>query len=426
MHKIFKFIIGFLIVGLLAGVGTYAFMFNHRRGPNPGQEAGRNLYIVVAGNISSKLRLSGRANFLVSENIAFTTNAHVKEKLVNDGDSVEKGQVILRLNEEDLIYELENARGKYLSAKAHLDEIENWQNSSNYISSKNQLANVLTRCKDSERKYKENQDLLQAKAISKQDLDTSEYDLKLARSDLDVAKASFKETAAKGEEKAQEEARSAFTVAEIDFRKAKEATAHKEIIAPISGVITIRQKSPDNSADSLEKLLSKNSSVSASDIILTISDQSIFTVDVQVDEFDVYRVKENQPCKITIPALPGKEFTGHVVSISATSSETSRAVYQVRCQLDQLNPPVRLGMSGNVEILLAEKKNILVVPTSALVKKGTTTGVYLAGSGSDRFCPVSVGLNNGDMAEIAEGLSAGQKILSIVPAKLLNSESNGV
>jgi len=423
MNKIFKFILSLLIAGLFAGVGIF-FMFNRGQSLNSNQEDYQKIYTVTARNISSNLQLSGKVNYLISEDVVFTTNARVKEKLVKDGDRVEKGQMLIRLNEEDLIYALENARVKYINANNKLNEIKNWQGSSSYISSKYQLANASARCEDVEKKYKENLDLYQAKAISKQDLDSSEFELKLARSELEITKAQFTETMAKGDKKAMEEAQSEFIMADIDFRKAKEAMAHKEIFATVSGVITIKQN-PSDSGSAIQKLFSENMSVSPGDIFMTISDKSILTLDVQVDEFDVYRVKENQPCKISIPALPGSEFSGHLVSISSVATEASRALYRVRCQIDQLNPTARVGMSGDVEILLEEKRDVLVAPTSALAKKETVTGVYSVESGSPHFCPVKVGLNNGDLAEILEGISAGQKILRIVPANLLNSKSNG-
>jgi|GEM_PF-2515872 len=427
MRKISKSILSVFILVPLAGVGILTIMLNWGKGFNPNQAAQQDIYTVSAGNISSTLHLSGKVGYLISEDVVFTANARVQERLVKDGDWVEKGQVLLRLNEEDLKYELENARIKYLNAKERLAEIRDWHNSSTYISSKSQLDYAMARCEEAEKKYKENLELYQAKAISKQELNSSEFDLKRARSDLEVAKAQFAETAAKGDEKALEKARSEFIIADIDFRKAQEAMAHRDILAPVSGVVSIKQSS-SSSSDSrtaLEKLFSKNTTVSAGDIFVTISDQSILTVDVKVDEFDVYRVKENQPCKICIPALGGRQFSGHVASISPMASENSQAFYLVRCQINQLNPPLRLGMTGQVDIFLEEKRNVLVVPTSALVKKEGVSGVYLAESDPPRFCPVRVGLNNGELAEILNGLSAGQKIFRIVPAKLLTSESNG-
>lgn len=419
MRKFFKVVISFLIVGLLAVVGIYIFIFSRRH--TPVQKACQDVYTVAAGNISSSLRLSGKVSYLISKDVTFPpTNACIKEKLVRDGDMVKKDQVLIRFNEEDLIYGLETARVKYLSAKNKLDEVKNWYSSSVYIGSKYHLVNSSAKCEDAEKRYKENLNLYQAKAISKQDLDRSELELQQARSDLEIAKAQFTETAAKGNEKALKGAQSEFIIADIDFRKGEAAMDYIEIVAPVSGVITIKQQQSQSPGSSLEKLLTENMAVSPGDIFMSISDQSRLAVDVQVDEFDVYQVKENQPCKISIPALPGKEFFGSVAFISSIASQESRSFFRVRCQIDQLDPPVMVGMSGNVEILLEEKKDVLVVPTSALVKKGMITGVYLAETGSLNLCPVSLGLNDGDLVEILDGLSAGQKILRFVPASLLD------
>jgi HlyD family secretion protein len=269
--------------------------------------------------------------------------------------------------------------------------------------------------------YEEDLELYDAKAISRHDLDRAKRDVKRAEIDLLTAQAQLEETKIQGNKSARQQARSEFICAEIEFRDAEEAMKHKEIVAPCTGIVTIEKQGSTATGEAVNKAVSENRNVSPGDILMTVEDRSRLAVAVRLNEYDVYNIREGQSCMISIPALPGQPFPGRVVSISPKSSDREESFFQMICQIDQINPPLKFGMSAYVQLLLKERKNVLFVPTSALVTKDMRTGVYVPGKVEPEFYPVRIGIKNYDVAEILDGLTEGLQILCRVPASLLVS-----
>ena len=114
--------------------------------------------------------------------------------------------------------------------------------------------------------------------------------------------------------------------------------------------------------------------------LMTLSDMSIVTAEVKVDETDIVNVKMGQSADVTIDAVPGKVFQGHVTEIGSqavlrssglattqTTTSTQEAKdFKVVITLE--NPPdnLRPGLSTTAKIKTAEKKNVVAVPIQAL------------------------------------------------------------
>jgi HlyD family secretion protein len=384
-----------------------------------GRESAVNpdIYLVAKGDVVQEIKLSGIIQPLFKEDVASAVQARIKKSLVKDGDLVKKGQLLLEMNEEDLISNLESARSKLLRAKARYEEIKNWQNSQTYVGAKSQAENAQIDYQEKNRTYQQNQELYKAKAISQQDLIRSKLELERARTSLSGAQAAFEDAKQKGNQDALKQTHSDYIIAQIAFRDAQKALTHKDIIAPCSGLIMFKQQTT-TATGTVEKSVSENRIVTPGEILMSIGDRDNFTVDGPVDEFDVYKIHLNQPGVVSVPALGGKKFASKIVSISSSKSQKG-TFFNIRNLIEKPDPQIKVGLSANVEIPLEERKGVLVVPVSALVKRGDTYGVFLKQDGEvPKYQPVKVGLSNSEVAEITQGLAAGQKILRRVPSRL--------
>ena len=113
---------------------------------------------------------------------------------------------------------------------------------------------------------------------------------------------------------------------------------------------------------------------------MTLSDMSIVTSEVKVDETDIVNVKIGQDADVTIDAIPGKIFKGKVTEIGSqavlrtsglatTQSTTSnQEAKDFKVVVTLANPPenLRPGLSTTAKIKTAEKKNVLAIPIQAL------------------------------------------------------------
>jgi HlyD family secretion protein len=379
-------------------------------------EAGQDVYVVTKGDVVRKIQLAGIIQPLVKEDVASAVSARIKRIFVKDGDLVKKGQILVQLNEEDLISNLETARSKLLKAKAKYEEVKDWQKSATFINAKSQVENAKTDFEEKTRVYEQNQVLYKAKAISKQDLTKSRFDMERSRAALTGAKATLKDTKIKGNQDALRQARADYIIAKIGFKDAKSALGFKDIVAPYSGIVMFKQQTT-TALGTVEKSVSENRSVSPGEILMSIADRDSFTVDTPVDEFDVYKIHLKQAGVASVPALGGKKFATRIVEISSNKSEQG-TFFKIRNLIEKPDPKIKVGLSASVEITLEEKAGVLVVPVSALVKRGDNYGVFIKHNQNIQFHPVQIGLNNNEEVEIVKGLTAGQKILRRVPSRL--------
>jgi HlyD family secretion protein len=156
---------------------------------------------------------------------------------------------------------------------------------------------------------------------------------------------------------------------------------------------------------------------------ITLADLTTFHIDLPVDELDVAQLVADQAARITLDALPDREFNGRVTRIAplATRSEQGTTTYEVTVELDGDSPGVRPGMTAVVEIITSVKENTVLVPRRALlledgksfVRIWTTDGPTDPISGEPAFerREVTTGLSNSQVIEILSGLEAGEKVL---------------
>jgi HlyD family secretion protein len=199
--------------------------------------------------------------------------------------------------------------------------------------------------------------------------------------------------------------------------------------------------------------------------LMTLADMSVITAEVKVDETDIVNVQIGQPADITVDALPGKVFKGHVTLVGdqallrstgiATSQSTSGTEeakdFKVVVTLDAPSSELRPGLSTTAKITTAHKANVLSLPIQALTmhnpdddktkaaggvqaassstasaaKSAPAQGVYIVdkdkgGKLRAKFVPVTTGITGATDIEVLSGLKEGDEIV-IGPYKTLRA-----
>jgi HlyD family secretion protein len=227
--------------------------------------------------------------------------------------------------------------------------------------------------------------------------------------------------------------------------------------APINGIVTyIAVRVGENVVMGIQS--------SPGSYLMTISDMSVATAEVKVDETDIVNVKNGQEAEVNIDAFPGKTFKGHVTEVGTqavlrTSGQTTSQVttgsqeardFKVVITLD--NPPdnLRPGLSTTAKIKTAERKNVLAIPMQALAvrtrfdieeaekamagksnpgggnvtlaaakapagsdpKKEEIQGVFVVRNKKAMFVPVETGITGITEIEVTKGLQKGDEIVT--------------
>ena len=128
-------------------------------------------------------------------------------------------------------------------------------------------------------------------------------------------------------------------------------------------------------------------------------------------ESDIGKVKVGRPATITVNALPGQEFAGHVTSIALLSTTSGGVVsYNVTIDLDQTSPALLPGMTASAQIVTAQAENAVNVTSSALSRRGGPSTVTVVRGGKQVVQPVITGVVGDSTTQVVAGLSPGDQV----------------
>jgi HlyD family secretion protein len=142
-----------------------------------------------------------------------------------------------------------------------------------------------------------------------------------------------------------------------------------------------------------------------------VVDTSCIYITAPIDEVDAPRVREGMPARVTLDAFRDRSFKAHVRRVApyVIDTEKQARTVEVEAEIDELGDALLLpGYSADVEVILAEREDVLRVPTRALVEGRR---VYVLEDGVLRLRDVSLGLGNWEYTEISSGIDAGAQVV---------------
>jgi len=151
-------------------------------------------------------------------------------------------------------------------------------------------------------------------------------------------------------------------------------------------------------------------------LLFTLGDISDVFVRGKVDQADIGKVYLTQPTRITVESFRDKKFDGKVYQISPLGVEKENVTtFEVKVSIANPGRELKAQMSANAEIILEEKKNVLLVPESAVVydrQRNTSLEVPdLANEKGRRQVSAKLGISNGVKTELVSGLKEGAKVI---------------
>lgn len=146
-------------------------------------------------------------------------------------------------------------------------------------------------------------------------------------------------------------------------------------------------------------------------------DTSEFKITLAIDETDIGKIEVGQPASITLDAFPNEELSGQVTEVSPAGTATQGIVtYSVTVRPDPTDLPLKPGMTAGVDVIVAEKDNVLLVPNRAIRTEGGERVVLVPRGDRTETVEVQTGLRNEQFVEIKSGLSEGDRVItSVVP-----------
>ena len=367
---------------------------------------------------------------------------------VKEGDSVKKGQTVATIEN---VQQKANVAGQEAAIAAARTDINSY-----IAAEKTAEANVERAKADLEQKqldWNRAQSLLKAGIMAKQD-----FDSKKAAYDTDVASVAQMQ-AQLNQAKAQTDSARGHLQTQIATLRANQDMLEKTIaIAPFDGIVT---NMPVKEGETVVTGIQNT----AGSTLMTLADMSVITAEVKVDETDIVNIKNGQPAEVSVDAIPGRVYKGHVTLVGdqallrstgiATSQSTTGTEeakdFKVVVTLDSPTQDLRPGLSTTAKITTAAKPNVLSLPIQALTmftppatanngnveaassssstKTPPVQGVYIVekdahGKQRAKFVPVTTGITGATDIEVLTGLHEGDEVV-IGPYKTLRVLKNG-
>ncbi len=350
------------------------------------------------GDVARSVVARGKIEAFSKVDVKSKANGIIKALLVDVGDEVKEGQVLVELDKENLQAQVREARATHEAEQANL-QVALAAEARARIEATNP-ALEFTR-----RDYERAQGLFREKIASQQQLDDANRAYEVARNQQQLLEAAVRSATALIQ---QAQARVAAAKAALD--RAEEDLNYATIRAPISGIVLTRDTEIGDAVSSILNL------GSAATLIMTLGDLSSVYIKGEVDEADIGKAVNGQRVRTKVESFPNESFEGTVKRIAPMGRELNNVTtFEVRVTISNPQGKLRVKMTANAEIVLEEHKNVLLVPEAALVydqeKKVSVQLLDPKAATGWRKQPIKVGISNGQRTEVAEGLKAGDKLV---------------
>ena len=344
--------------------------------------------VTASGNVRARRKVD----------ISSDISARVAELLVDEGEDVEEGQVLLRLDPTRYQAAVNRSRANLSQSQAQVAQAR---------------ANYLRAEREAERL-----DSLHAREpllVSRQEVDNAQTDLEVQRSLLESSEFGVNQARAALEE-------------------ASDQLAKTIITAPMAGRVT-RLNVEEGETVIVGTMNNPGS------LVLTVSDLSVMEVVLEVDETDVPEITLGDSATVELDAFPDLDFPGVVTEIgnsairppsqAAGTGQTPTIDFEVVVTLDSPEVELRPDLSATAELITETRVDQLSIPIIALTLREPDAeddderagdgdgevpdpieGVFVIRDGEVTFTPVAVGIAGQEYFEVISGLSLGDSVVS--------------
>jgi HlyD family secretion protein len=428
--------IGLGVAVVLGGVVLYSI-----NQANKGVVTVQTAKVAKQDSLVSVVTASGEVKPTTYTNVTAQGFGRITEILVKEGDHIKKGdRLLLQENVQA------NADVQAQSASINASESSVQAAEASYRAAQADLIQQQANLEKAKLDYDRGQGLFKDGLIAKQDFDQRKtgYDAAVAAAESSRARVLSL--------KAQLE----MTRAQLNQSKAvlvhtKDILSKTTYTSPINGIVSYLPVR-------LGEYVVPGIQNANGSFLMTLSDMSVVTSEVKVDETDIVNVRIGQDADVTIDAVPGKVFKGKVTEIGSqavlrssglattqtTTSNQEAKDFKVVVTLKDPPENVRPGLSTTAKIKTAEKKDVVAIPIQALAvrsrkdleeavknakkngnvtlaappppaasdpKKDEVQGVFVVNAKKAAFRPVETGISGITDIEITKGLQAGDEIV---------------
>ncbi len=328
---------------------------------------------VTRGTVVSEVMGTGTLEARVKANVSAKISGRIESVLVDQGDRVTAGQLLVELDDAELSQQVAIAEADVETKQAVINRVN---------SDITRAAAVLSQAATN---FKRLSSLQKQNAISRDELDKAAEARSIAESDVARADAALAET------------RKALVVAErtLEFQKTK--LTDSQIVSPFDVMIVRRDREPGDV-------------VAPGSLILSLISTEQLWINAWVDETEMAKLRPDQSAKVVFRSESEKTLAGKLVRLG---KETDRETREFVIDVEVLELPENwaVGQRAEVFVEIERKADVVLIPGNYIIRNRDQVGVFINKNGVVDWQPIESGLLGREHVEIEKGLEAGQRIL---------------
>ena len=392
------------------------------------------LVTVQRGDLTVDITASGNLAYSDYQDLAFQISGTstqqpltVAEVLVEEGDSVEEGQVLVKADTLYLEQAVTTAERAVKTSEIALEKAtDSWRKITypyTYRTFSLDIPASNSLIGDALRELNNAIEVMHELGMSREQYDWKQYwevwdNLEKAQDNLNEAKEYlrygqgpdlFGENVIpmedywtlKAAQLDMQSAQVALDTANDNLSQAQEKLEESVIVAPFAGFITIVNV---NGGDEIQRGV----------VAVRLVDPTKFEAELMVNEMDIFQLKLGGEATVQIDAMPTLTLPAKVTFISPTATISSGVVnYKVKVEIESLEDfQLREGLSVTVSITVAQRTDVLLVPNTAITTQlGQAYVQVLTADGTVEGRAIKTGISDWQYTEVTDGLSEGEKVI---------------
>jgi HlyD family secretion protein len=321
-----------LVIFIVAGVSGLLFYLFTR------DKEGGNTFIKVSGNIET-----------TEVNVGFKIAGRIVNLAVQEGDWIEKGKVLAKLDDEDLRQRLELARATLRSAQARLKKLLAGSRPEELREAEAILHQAQFDLENKQIQYERMKTLFEKRVIPKETLDNAETGYKISKASFQKAMGNYQLVKEGPRREDIEDARAQVEQAQASLKLAETQFSYTVLYSPISGIILVK-------SGEIGEVVNPGTS------ILTLANIENVWLKAYIPETELSKVKWGQEVMVTTDLQPQKTYKGRISFISSqaeftpkqiqTEKERVTLVYRIKVDIPNPDRELKPGMPADGRILL--------------------------------------------------------------------------
>jgi HlyD family secretion protein len=294
------------------------------------------------------IRVSGNIEATEAD-VGFKIPGRIVSRFYEEGDWVEKGKVLAKLDDEDLQQRLDLAKATLMSAQAKLSKLLAGSRPEELGQAEANLQQAQYDLRNKEIQYERMKSLYDRRVIPKETFDNAETSYKVAKATLQIATESYQLVKEGPRKEDIEDARAQVEQARVSLKLAETQLGYAVLYSPISGVVLVK-------SSEVGEVVNTGTSV------LTVADIEHVWLKAYIPETELSKVKWGQEVIVTTDIRPTKEYKGRISFISSqaeftpkqiqTEKERVTLVYRIKIDIPNPDRELKPGMPADAKILL--------------------------------------------------------------------------